>query len=223
MGGWPAACLALYGGAVMVHKKRSDRRSRFGLRYFPRILMVVGSLFLLCAPVHAQGNAGRILGTVTDASGAAVVGATVTITDVQRGISRGLTSDSAGEYAAPNLLPGAYTVRAEAKGFRTVQHSGLSLEVGQDLRVDLTLQPGEQTETVVVTEQIPLVDTTSATLGGSFSNQAINDLPLNGRDYQNLLTLRPGVMIYPGGGGWTQSTNGQRAHDNVYLVDGVNV
>ena len=85
---------------------------------------------------------------------------------MQRGISRALTSDSAGEYAAPNLLPGAYNVKSEAKGFRTVEHSGLTLEVGQDLRVDLTLQPGEQTETVVVTEQIPLVDTTSATLGG---------------------------------------------------------
>jgi hypothetical protein len=221
MAGWPAACLALYGGGVMVEKKRSDRRSRLGLWYFLRVLMVVGTLFLLCAPVYAQGNAGRILGTVTDASGAAVVGATVTITDVQRGISRGLTSDSAGEYAAPNLLPGAYTVRAEARGFRTVEHSGLSLEVGQDLRVDLTLQPGEQTETVVVTEQIPLVDTTSATLGGSFSNQAINDLPLNGRDYQNLLTLRPGVMIYPGGGGWSQSANDLRPEANNYIVDGL--
>jgi Carboxypeptidase regulatory-like domain/TonB dependent receptor len=186
-----------------------------------RILAISASGFLICTPIYSQGNAGRIQGTVTDSSGGAVAGASVTITDVERGISRSLTSDDAGEYTAPNLLPGAYTVRAEAKGFKKSEHSGISLEVGQDLRVDLTLQPGDQSQTVVVNAGIPIIDTTDAVVGGSFSNQAINELPLNGRNYQNLLTLRPGVMIYPGGGGWSQSANDIRPEANNYIVDGL--
>jgi hypothetical protein len=182
---------------------------------------VVAGLLLHCGLLYAQGNAGRILGTITDASGGAVAGATVTIVDLNRGISRNLTSDDAGEYTAPNLLPGNYTVRAEANGFKTTEHLSLTLEVGQDLRVDIALQPGDQTVTVVVSGGIPLIDTTSAVVGGSFSNQAINDLPLNGRNYQNLLTLRPGVMIYPGGGGWSQSANDIRPEANNYIVDGL--
>jgi hypothetical protein len=186
-----------------------------------RALTVSVGVLSLCSSIYAQGNSGRILGTISDPSGGALVGAAVTITDAQRGISRKLTSDDAGEYAAPNLLPGSYTVRAEVKGFKTVERSNLLLEVGQDVRVDLTLQPGNQTETITVREDIPAIDTISAVLGGSFSNQAINDLPLNGRNYQNLLTLRPGVMIYPGGGGWSQSANDIRPEANNYIVDGL--
>src|SRR5205807_895967 len=96
------------------------------------------------------------------------------------------------------------------------------IEVGQEARVDLSLQPGEQSEKVTVTEVLPLIETTNATLGGTLSNETINDLPLNGRNFENLLTLRPGVTIYPGGAGWSQSTNGLRAHDNVYMVGGIN-
>src|SRR6202049_1936524 len=172
--------------------------------------------------LFAQGNAGRILGGVTDQSGGAVVGATINIIDTQRNLTRTVTTDTAGEYNVPNLLPSTYTVRAAVQGFKTAERSNVMLEVNQDLRVDLTLQPGEQTEKVTVTGELPLVETTNAELGGTIQNVIINDLPLNGRNFENLLTLRPGVEIYPGGGGWTQSTNGQRAHDNVYLVDGVN-
>ena len=96
------------------------------------------------------------------------------------------------------------------------------LEVAQELKVDLTMQPGEQTQVVNVTEAIPLIETTNAELGGTLPNQVINDLPLNGRNYQNLLSLRPGVTVYAGGGGWTQSTNGLRPHDNFFMVDGIN-
>jgi len=82
------------------------------------------------------------------------------------------------------------------------------VEVAQDLRVDITLPAGQVSETVVVTDEVPLVDTTSSTLGGTLSNAEINDLPLNGRNYENLLQLRPGVERYPGGGFSTTSTNG---------------
>ena len=178
-------------------------------------------LFLAAVRLFPQGSTGRVLGSISDQSGAAIPGATVTIEDVQRGTMRTLTTDTAGAYNAPNLLPGTYKVRVEYKGFRTVERQNIALEVGQDIRVDLSLQPGEQTQTVTVTETIPLVETTNAELGGTISNQIINELPLNGRNFKNLLQLRPGVMIYPGGSGGTQSTNGLRPHDNVYLVDGI--
>jgi outer membrane receptor protein involved in Fe transport len=179
------------------------------------------SLCLFSLPLFAQGNAGRILGAVTDQTGSAVVGASVTVTDLERGISRNLVTDEAGQYFAPNLLPGMYKVRVQAGGFKVLERSNIQLEVGNDVRIDLVLPPGNVMEVVQVQEEVPLVDTTSATLGGTIDNQTINDLPLNGRDYQKLLTLRPGVMIYPGGGGWDQSANGVRPESNAYIVDGM--
>jgi len=190
-----------------------------GLARHAAVLCV--ALFLSVALIHAQANLGRISGTITDQTGGAMVGATVTVLDTQRGISRNLTTDDAGEYVAPNLTPGTYTVSAESKGFKTGERAGILLETGKDLRIDLTLQPGDQDQKIVVTEEVPLVETTNATLGGTLSNQAINDLPLNGRNYQNLLSMRPGILVEPGGGSWTQSTNGVRPEDNVYLVNGM--
>jgi carboxypeptidase family protein/TonB-dependent receptor-like protein len=192
---------------------------------FRKAVPVLGAclaVLLASVPLFSQGNAGRILGAITDQTGGAIAGATVTVSDVQRGTTRTLTADATGAYNAPNLLPGTYRIRAEFKGFQTVDRQNIGLEVGQEVRVDLTLQPGEQTQVVTVTETISLVETTNAELGGTLSNQTINDLPLNGRNFANLLQLRPGVTIYPGGSAMTQSTNGLRAHDNVYLVDGIN-
>jgi hypothetical protein len=188
---------------------------------FPKILRWGLVALLVCLPLFSQTNTGRVLGSVTDQTGAALSGATVVITDVQRGVSRTITTDDAGAYVAPDLIPGVYTIRAEAKGFKTVERRGLELQVAQDIRIDLSLQPGEVSQTVVITGEVPLLNTTSATLGGTLSNQEINDLPLNGRNYENLLQLRPGVMRYPGGGFSTTSTNGLRAEDNAYLIDGL--
>jgi hypothetical protein len=184
----------------------------------PSIALLV---LLTSSTAYPQGNVSRILGTVTDETGGSIAGATVTVIDVERGISRALTTDQAGEYVATSLLPGSYTVRGEAKGFKILERPNLLLEVGKDLRVDLTLQPGEQTQRVVVTEETPMVETTNATLGGTLSNETINDLPLMGRSYQNLLVLRPGMMIYPGGGGWTMSTNGSRPEENTFILEGL--
>jgi Carboxypeptidase regulatory-like domain/TonB dependent receptor len=178
-------------------------------------------VFLACLPLFAQTYTGRILGTVTDQTGAALTGAEVVITDVQRGVTRTLTTDHAGEYVAPDLSPGMYKVRAEARGFKSVERLNIQLEVATDVRIDLTLQPGQVSETVIVSGEVPLLDTTSSTLGGTLSNETINDLPLNGRNYENLLQLRPGVMRYPGGGFSTTSTDGLRAEDNAYFIDGL--
>jgi hypothetical protein len=191
---------------------------------FRKALQVLGGtlvVLLLNLPAHSQGSAGRILGTITDSNGGAIAGATVTVLDVQRGTTRTLTTEDTGAYNAPNLLPGAYKVRADFKGFKIIERQNIVLEVGQEVRVDLALQPGDQEQTITVTESIPLVETTNAELGGTISNEIINDIPLNGRNFENLLQLRPGVTIYPGGSGWAQSTNGIRAHDNTYMVEGI--
>jgi hypothetical protein len=179
------------------------------------------AILLLCTPAFSQGNTGRILGTVMDQSGGVVAGATVSVIDTERGVTRTLTSDDAGEYNAPNLTPGNYMVRVEAKGFKKLERQSIVLEVGKEVRIDLTVQPGAQEQTVTVTEAVPLVETTNATLGGTLETKEIADLPLNGRDYQNLMGLRPGVMQQVGGGPWTQATNGVRPDESVWMVDGV--
>src|SRR5467141_4903576 len=186
-----------------------------------RVLAVACVALLASAAAHPQGSTGRILGVVTHQSGGNVGDATVTITDVARGVSQTLTTDSDGAYVAVNLLPGTYTLRAEFKGFKVFERKNILLEVGKDVRIDAVLQPGSTTETITITEEVPMVDTTSTSLGGTISNEIINDLPLNGRNYQNLISLRPGTSIYPGGVPWTQTTNGIRPEDTSFLVDGV--
>jgi hypothetical protein len=181
----------------------------------------VFALLLICLPAFSQGSFGRILGTVTDQSGGVIAGAIVTVVDTERGINRTLTTDDAGAYNAPNLTAGNYIVRAEAKGFKRIERQGVVIEVGHEVRVDLTVQPGDQNQTLTVTESVPLVETTNATMGGTLENADIIDLPLNGRDYQNLLGLRPGVMLQPGGGPWTQSANGVRPDESVWLIEGI--
>jgi len=168
-----------------------------------------------------QGSEGRISGTVTDQSGAAIPNASVTVTDTARGVSRQLNTDAAGGYNAPNLTPSNYTVKVEFQGFRAFERAGVTLSVAQELQINATLQPGQQTETVTVTGEPPAVNTTSAVLGGTLQPGTIQDLPLNGRNFMNLLELRPGITIVPGGGAWTQTTNGLRPEHNVYILDGI--
>ena len=120
----------------------------------------------------------------------------------------------------PALQPGLYTVTTEAPGFKKVEHSNIRLEVGNDVRVNLQLVPGAVNETVQVISEAPLITTTVDTIGGSLSNKEINDLPLNGRDYQNLVVLRPGVVRFPGGGFESIATNGMRPEDNNFVIEG---
>jgi hypothetical protein len=180
--------------------------------------VVVVCLFSWLA--FAQSQNGRILGTVTDPSGAVVVGAKVVITDSERGISQTYTSNASGDYVAPTLRPGLYTITAEAAGFKKLERPSIRLEVGQDLRIDFQLKTGSASEVVTVMDEAPLVNATTDVLGGTFTNKAINELPLNGRDFQNLVTLRPGVQRYPGGGFLSISSNGNRPEDNNFIVDG---
>ena len=192
-----------------------------GVKNFARVLGALCALGLICLPLLSQTNQGTIQGGVFDQTGGAVVGAAVSVIDTARGVTRTLTTDGAGQYIANALTPGTYTVRAEAKGFRTVEHSGVLVEVGQNVRVDLVVQPGEQTQTITVTSEIPAIDTTDATLGGTVSNQSINALPLNGRNFARLLQLRPGTVTAVGTGTGSTSTNGLPVDKDMQRVEGI--
>jgi carboxypeptidase family protein len=140
-------------------------------RLMPSALMLV--VFSVCVPLFAQTETGRILGSVSDQSQAVVVGAAVSITDTQRGQTRNLTTNDAGEYPVPNLLPGVYVVRATAQGFKNVERRNVELQFASDVRIDFVLQPGDTQTTVTISEEAPLVDSTSSVLGGTLTNQQI--------------------------------------------------
>jgi carboxypeptidase family protein/TonB-dependent receptor-like protein len=202
--------------------------SRSGERVFSnntlKMILVLGAslaILLLCVPAFAQIEQGRLYGAITDQTGGAIVNATVTVLDVDRGTSRNLTTDSAGAFNAPNLLPGTYTVRAAAMGFQTGERQSIQLQVGGELRIDFTLQPGAQSQTITVQEAAAPIDTTNATLGGSLTSTEVMDLPINGRNPQNLESLLPGVATKNGGGPTARSTNGLPVKSTVYLLDGL--
>lgn len=189
---------------------------------------VIRAIGILCAGflffssvLLAQTDTGRILGSVYDQSGAVVPSAMVTITDADRGTARTLTTNDAGEYLAPNLIAGNYIVRASAMGFKNIERRNIEVEVAKDVRIDLTLQPGDTTTTVTITAEAPLVDSSNAVLGGTMSNQLILDLPVQGRNFQKLLELRPGTYLAPGSGKWSLSSNGMRREHNVYILNGM--
>ena len=188
-----------------------------------KVLASLVGVLLISASLYAQSNQGRIQGSVRDQSGGTIAGATVTVTDTLKGVNRTLTTDEAGEYSAPNLDPSTYRIRVEFKGFKTYTREGMDIGVGQEAKVDVVMEPGEQAQTVTVTEAIPLVETTSATLTGNIESTKIADLPLNGRNFVNLLTLRPGYVNSPGGGGGNQAGMGLRPGDSMFLIDGLEI
>jgi hypothetical protein len=178
-------------------------------------------LLLVCFCQFGQAQTqGRITGQVTDATGAVIGNASVTIKDRETGVQRLLQTNNSGEYVAPNLDPGRYDVSVEARNFRKVVRENVQIEVGKDLKIDFQLLPGAQSEVIEVKGEAPLVDDTSDTLNGVLSNKAINELPLQGRDFQNLLGLHPGVQREPGGGFHSTTSNGLRPDDNNYIIDG---
>ena len=202
---------------------RSTSKKSWGVSFRKAMQLLGGTMavLLLCLPLFSQGVFGRLWGTITDQSGGVISGATVSVTDTDRGITKSLVTNEDGIYNAPNLTPGSYKVRVEAKGFKALERQNIALEVGKEIRVDLSVQPGDQVQTITITEQLPMVETTNATLGGTLNNADIQDMPLNGRNYQNLLSLRPGVTTYAGGSPWTQSTNNSRPDESVWMLDGV--
>ena len=160
------------------------------------VLILLAIVF--CVAALAQVPTGTISGVVTDESGAVIPNASVAVVDTARGTNRALITDGAGQWAANSIIPGTYTVRASAMGFRTIERPGVIVEVGQTIRIDLVLQAGEQTQTITVTEEIPFMNTSDAQLGGTVTNAQINELPLNGRNFQRLLHGGERLVLFAG-------------------------
>ncbi len=190
------------------------------MKAFRSLALILAILISAVSLMYSQTSEGRILGTVFDQTGAVIAGAKVTVTNTATNVSRQLVTTSAGEYLAPNLVPGRYTVTGEAGGFKKLLSGPFAVEVSRDVRVDLKLQPGAITETVQVSAEGTLADITNTTLNGVLSNKAIEELPVQGRDFQNLLELHPGVQRTPGGGFHSVTSNGNRPDDNNFFVDG---
>jgi hypothetical protein len=186
-------------------------------------LLVTIFVLLISLPLIAQLNTGRISGAVTDQSGGVIAGATVSVVDVARGDTRPLTTDASGLYAAPNLTPGNFTIRAEAKGFQTYERQNVAVTAGSDVRVDVVLQPGAQSQTITVTEALPIINTTNAQTGGTLDNATLANLPINGRNYRWQSNFVPGVVVGVGEGSSNQSVNGTPLANGMwnFIFDGL--
>lgn len=187
---------------------------------------------LLAAGAYGQ-TFGEITGVVTDQSGASIGGVAVTVTNTATNASRSTVSNDAGVYSFPALPPGTYTVRAEKSGFKSFTQSNVQLQVQQSARIDIGLQVGQVTESVEVSAQAALLSSENATVGTVIENKRIVELPLNGRNYLQLVSLAPNVSFgFPSAGqaGSRQggirsdqsiSVAGQRAQYNHFTLDGV--
>ncbi len=194
------------------------------------IVCAIVLMMLAPAPGWAQTFRGTIQGTVTDSTGAALVGATVTIHNVDTGIDRITISGTDGSYLIPELPIGNYNVVVEMSGFQKVATNGVTVDIGAVRRVDATMKPGQVNQEIVVSgEEVPVVETSTDTLGGSFQSQQVEDLPINGRDYTKMLIMVPGTAGEPNGGGDSPgsyglfSSNGSRGRANNYLLDGTDM
>ena len=201
-----------------------------------RGLLSIGLFGLLAVPGYTQVSGARITGTVTDSTGAIIVGAQVTIKNTADGFTRELVTNRSGFYSTPNLSPGLYTVAASAKGFKSEVRTGLTLTVSADIEVNLTLAVGSASQSVQVQSAAPTLETSNATLSGVVNGQTIRELPLNARDWTQLAALEPGVaqirtqttpadfLIRGNRGLGTQLTvSGGRPQQNNYRIDGISI
>jgi hypothetical protein len=162
---------------------------------------------------------GEITGVVTDSTGAVVTGATITINNPQTNFTRTTTTNSAGNYNFPALLPGVYSVRAVMNGFQTEIRGGVELQVQQVARIDFHLQVGAVSETIEVSGGAPLLTTENATVGTVIENRRIVELPLNGRNFIQLVALSPNVNAnFASGGAATSRQGGDRAVQQVSVA-----
>ena len=155
--------------------------------------MLIAVVLLACIPVWASPD-GSISGKVLDPSDAVIPGVTVVICNVETGVRQTTTTNSDGFYSLPALPPGQYQIEAHQSGFRPVVRSGLNLETGKALEIDLKLELGEQNTAVTVTESGLHVDTADTTMGETITTSKMASVPLNGRSFTDLLALQPGVV-----------------------------
>jgi len=192
--------------------------------------------FLIPLAAYAQSVGATLQGTVTDASGASVPNAQITITHAATGITRGATTDSAGFYNAPNLPAGNYNVTASAPGFSTQAQTRVSLTVGAQQILNFSLQVGQVTQQVKVTAEAPTVQLATSSISSEVNSTTVLELPLNGRSWTDLANLQPGVSaiteVLPftaGAGrgvrgfGAQVAISGTRPQQNNYRLDGVSI
>src|SRR6266849_7321334 len=196
-----------------------------GLYARPKLVVGISGLIAVGnGLVFAQGFTGAITGTVKDVSGAAIVGAAVTVKHIETGLTRAVEADASGKYSVSSLPIGEYELTAELMGFKGEVRRGIKLAVAQEAVVDFTLQVGSMVQQVTVTEDAPLVNTTMTQTSGLISEEQIKELPLNGRSFDQLLTLNTGTVDF------TSNTNrdgnlfsvvGRRPEENAFLINGV--
>jgi hypothetical protein len=183
-------------------------------------------LVAACIAAHglrarAQVAAGEITGIVKDQAGAAVPGATVTVTDVATNRQRLVSSGAAGLYTAPSLAPGDYRVDVELAGFKPVRRAGIRLSTGEKARIDFELAVGNVSEQITVTADARMLREETASLGTVVEHQQVVQLPLNGRTFITLASIAPGVALPPNS--QFPRINGGRPRTNEYLFDGISV
>jgi hypothetical protein len=212
----------------MTIRPRPRLWARFESHFYALITLILIS-FTAILPLRAQSFRGSLVGTVLDQSGAAVPNAPVVATNQATGVARSTTTDASGDYSIPELPIGDYTVRVTLTGFTPVSQPDVHVTVAAERRVDITLTPAKQTQSVEVTAEVPLVTTTEDTLGGTVESSQIENLPVNGRDYTKLIYLNPGVtggpdQITDSPGSFGEfSVNGARGRANNFLLDGTDM
>ena len=188
-------------------------------------LVIACSILGASAPAFAQGGRAEINGTVVDAQKAVLPGATVTATNEDTGLVREAVTDSTGRYVMPSLLPGTYTIKADLSGFQPMVRAGMVVRVGEELTVTLTLPIAGVAETLTVTAEAPLVESTSSRIGTNITSNEIDSLPSANRSQFSLMQTIPGLVpalqvgSFEGG---QFSANGQATTNNLFLVDGQN-
>jgi len=189
--------------------------------------IVVIMLCLGTSTLVAQTSAGAISGVVNDESGAVVPSAQVGVTDVDTGITRSVSTDASGRYRVPSLIPGHYEVQVQLTGFETAVRSGIELTVGQEAVINMVLRVGQVSQKTVVTAEAPIVETTTSTLSGLVDDKTIRDLPLNGRSFDQLISLESSAPRFyektagTSAGNYASFTvNGARTQANLFLMDG---
>ncbi|HXN46619.1 MAG TPA: TonB-dependent receptor [Bryobacteraceae bacterium] len=198
------------------------------MKYLRPSSFLLLSLLMLAFAFQAAAQEATIAGTVTDPSGSAIPGAKVTITNNDTAATRQVVSNDAGQYNAPSLGIGKYTVKVEAAGFKSAEQNDIVLNVGAHARVDVQLKIGESKETVTVEGVATRIQSDSSEVSEIVTGQQMTQLATNGRNLVNLATLTPGVSStvsdFNGpsaqGSGFTISFNGQRPDHNVWMVDG---
>jgi hypothetical protein len=189
--------------------------------------LCVGVIVLLCgSPLHAQVDTGTVLGTVTDASGAPISGASVTLTNEGTSAALTTTTSSDGGYKFTPVKIGIYSVKATYQGFQTVTQKSVQVNVGADVVIDIALKPGQVSEIVEVTSTTPVLETQNASVGQVVDSHDVNNLPLNGRNFTFLAQLAAGVNTPQAdtrgnAASGAFAANGNRPAQNNYLLDGI--